>query len=94
MAQFCTDTHKDLDNHIFIYYLYCELFSNKFDLFVMLIFEFQILLLYSWYVKITKADVETLLLKKKDSAQYVQPDGAFLVRPSESTPGDFTLSVK
>jgi len=49
---------------------------------------------HPWYVKTTRADAETLLLEKNESTQYVQGDGAFLVRPSESSPGDFSLSVK
>ena len=45
-------------------------------------------LLFSWYHgRITRNKAEELLLK--------QPiDGAFLIRESESTPGDFSLSVK
>lgn len=44
--------------------------------------------LSSWYHgRITRNKAEELLLK--------QPiDGAFLIRESESTPGDFSLSVK
>lgn len=41
----------------------------------------------SWYYgKITRADAEKLLDQ--------QPEGCFLVRISESSPGDFSLSVK
>jgi len=35
-----------------------------------------------------------LLEKNTQSTGYMQRDGAFLVRPSESTPGEFSLSVK
>ena len=42
---------------------------------------------YSWYYgRITRADAEKLLLNKHE--------GAFLIRVSESSPGDFSLSVK
>lgn len=41
----------------------------------------------SWYYgRITRADAERLLLNKHE--------GAFLIRISESSPGDFSLSVK
>lgn len=41
----------------------------------------------SWYYgRITRADAEKLLCNKHD--------GAFLIRISESSPGDFSLSVK
>lgn len=42
---------------------------------------------YSWYYgRITRADAERLLMNKHE--------GAFLIRISESSPGDFSLSVK
>jgi growth factor receptor-binding protein 2 len=42
---------------------------------------------HSWYYgRITRADAEKLLLNKHE--------GAFLIRISESSPGDFSLSVK
>jgi len=45
------------------------------------------LIVCSWYYgKITRADAEKLLDQ--------QPEGCFLVRISESSPGDFSLSVK
>lgn len=41
----------------------------------------------SWYYgRITRADAEKLLSNKHE--------GAFLIRISESSPGDFSLSVK
>ena len=47
-----------------------------------------------WYQgKIKRANCELVLLKKA-GGNYIQPDGAFIVRLSESTPGDFSLSVK
>lgn len=39
-----------------------------------------------YYGRITRADAEKLLLNKHE--------GAFLIRISESSPGDFSLSVK
>ena len=43
----------------------------------------------------SRADAEGMLLEKDArSNQFTQKDGAFLVRPSESSPGDFSLSVK
>lgn len=39
-----------------------------------------------YYGRITRADAEKLLDQ--------QPEGCFLVRISESSPGDFSLSVK
>jgi len=48
----------------------------------------------AWYHgKIKRANCELVLLKKAGGS-YIQPDGAFIVRLSESTPGDFSLSVK
>lgn len=45
------------------------------------------LLYFSWYYgRITRADAEKLLSNKHE--------GAFLIRISESSPGDFSLSVK
>ncbi|CAG0899676.1 unnamed protein product [Cyprideis torosa] len=42
---------------------------------------------HDWYYgRITRADAERLLEKK--------PEGSFLIRISESSPGDFSLSVK
>ncbi|KAF6036275.1 drk [Bugula neritina] len=49
----------------------------------------------AWYHgKIKRANCELLLLKKYPNGSCIQPDGAFVVRLSESTPGDFSLSVK
>jgi len=39
-------------------------------------------------------EAEELLLQKNASGQFIHPDGAFLVRNSESAPGDFSMSVK
>ena len=52
------------------------------------LWNFNVCLYCSWYHgRITRNKAEELLLK--------QPiDGAFLIRESESTPGDFSLSVK
>jgi len=45
--------------------------------------------------RISRQDAEALLLEKDDgSSDFIQKDGAFLVRPSESSPGEFSLSVK
>ncbi|CAH1794711.1 unnamed protein product [Owenia fusiformis] len=50
---------------------------------------------HPWYLgKISRNEAERLLLEHNASQALTQPDGAFLVRPSESTPGDFSLSVK
>jgi hypothetical protein len=51
---------------------------------------------FSWfYGTITRADAEQILLKKDGNSQrFSHPDGAFLVRMCESSPGDFSLSVK
>lgn len=44
-------------------------------------------IIFSWYYgRITRADAEKLLSNKHE--------GAFLIRISESSPGDFSLSVK
>ncbi len=43
----------------------------------------------------TRAEAEKILLQKDSNNQrYQQIDGAFLVRMCESSPGDFSLSVK
>lgn len=52
-------------------------------------------MLFRWYVpKISRQEAEAMLLEKTERGDYLQQDGAFLVRPSESSPGDFSLSVK
>ncbi|XP_005092858.1 growth factor receptor-bound protein 2 [Aplysia californica] len=44
---------------------------------------------HSWYVgKVSRSKAEEMLL------QTEQPDGAFLVRNSESAPGEFSITVK
>ncbi|CAF4155515.1 unnamed protein product [Rotaria magnacalcarata] len=51
---------------------------------------------FSWFHgTITRAEAEKILLQKDTNTQrYQQPDGAFLLRMCESSPGDFSLSVK
>ena len=50
---------------------------------------------FSWYISgITRGEGEELLLQRDSNGKYKQKDGSFLVRPSESAPGDFSLSVK
>lgn len=39
-------------------------------------------------------EAEDMLLQKNASGQFIHSDGAFLVRHSESAPGDFSMSVK
>ena len=52
-------------------------------------------LCFSWYISgITRGEGEELLLQRDSNGKYKQKDGSFLVRPSESAPGDFSLSVK
>lgn len=47
-----------------------------------------------WFVgKVTRCQAEERLLKRT-GAGLSQPDGAFLVRMSESAPGEFSISVK
>jgi len=48
-----------------------------------------------FYGNLARVDAEQILLKKDANSQrFNQPDGAFLVRMCESSPGDFSLSVK
>jgi len=48
-----------------------------------------------FYGSMTRVEAEKILLQKDPNTQrYQQPDGAFLVRMCESSPGDFSLSVK
>ena len=48
-----------------------------------------------WYTgKMKRQEAEAHLLEKNDNGTYINDDGAFLVRSSVSTPGDFVLSVK
>ena len=42
----------------------------------------------------TREEAEEMLLKKNGRNEFIQVDGAHMVRPSGSSPGDFTLSVK
>jgi len=48
-----------------------------------------------FYGSMTRVEAEKILLQKDPNTQrYQQADGAFLVRMCESSPGDFSLSVK
>ena len=50
---------------------------------------------FSWYHgSISRIEAQDRLLQVNSSGQYLQTDGAFLVRASETSPGDFSLSVK
>ncbi|PAA63798.1 hypothetical protein BOX15_Mlig027565g1, partial [Macrostomum lignano] len=50
---------------------------------------------HSWYVpNCTRSHAEELLLKRDARGTLIQPDGAFLVRTSETTAPDFSISVK
>lgn len=53
---------------------------------------------HPWFMQHAKrATAEEMLLKKSKEGpegEYIHEDGAFLVRPSESSPPDFSLSVK
>ena len=56
---------------------------------MLLLFDFR------WFVgRISRQQAEDLLLEKNDSNQFMQRDGAFLVRNSENFPGEFSISVK
>lgn len=60
---------------------------NPFKIKLLIIYIDNIFLIFSWYYgRITRADAEKLLLNKHE--------GGFLIRISESSPGDFSLSVK
>lgn len=69
---------------------YCIYHYCFFGLYITLLYTKKcivIVISYSWYYgKITRAEAEKLLDQ--------QPEGCFLVRISESSPGDFSLSVK
>ncbi|XP_052760233.1 growth factor receptor-bound protein 2-like isoform X4 [Mya arenaria] len=50
---------------------------------------------HDWfYGRMKRNEAEELLLQKNHNGQFIHPDGAFLVRNSESAPGDFSMSVK
>lgn len=51
---------------------------------------------HPWYmVGISRQEAEEMLLEKSEGTEICQQkDGAFIVRPSESAPGNFSLSVK
>lgn len=51
---------------------------------------------HQWYVgRCSRVEAEQWLLERDEVTNgFIQPDGAFLVRPSEACPGDFSLSVK
>lgn len=53
-------------------------------------------LIFSWfYGSISRVEAERILLQKDASGQQSKHvDGAFLLRMCESSPGDFSLSVK
>jgi len=49
---------------------------------------------FRWFCgSISRVEAEKILLER-DAPRIQQPDGAFLVRMCESSPGDFSLSVK
>jgi len=67
--------------------IFIEMYSINRVFIVLYINYFLCLVHYSWYYgRITRADAERLLMNKHE--------GAFLIRISESSPGDFSLSVK
>lgn len=51
---------------------------------------------HSWYVPYcSRIEAENRLLERDESSnQYIQSDGAFLIRQSVNTKGLFSLSVK
>ena len=52
--------------------------------------------LHRWFINgVTRQDAEEMLLERNPSSgSFTQKDGAFLVRPSETSKGDFSISVK
>ncbi|OAF65852.1 GRB2-related adapter protein [Intoshia linei] len=51
---------------------------------------------YSWYIsRITRSESEKILMDRDTKTnELIQPDGSFIVRSSESSPGGFSMSVK
>ncbi|XP_048758281.1 growth factor receptor-bound protein 2-like isoform X2 [Ostrea edulis] len=50
---------------------------------------------HPWFAgKIPRLEAERRLLEKEARGNFVHPDGAFLLRNSESAPGEFSISVK
>ncbi|XP_011429050.1 growth factor receptor-bound protein 2-like isoform X1 [Crassostrea angulata] len=50
---------------------------------------------HPWFAgKIPRLEAERRLLEKDARGNYIHPDGAFLLRNSESAPGEFSISVK
>ena len=48
-----------------------------------------------WFISgVTRADAEIILTQKALDGHYIHRDGAFLVRQSETSPGEFSLSVR
>ncbi|XP_069123482.1 growth factor receptor-bound protein 2-like [Argopecten irradians] len=48
-----------------------------------------------WYLgDVKRLQAEKMLIQKDGTGAYIHPDGAFLVRNSESQQGEFSLSVK
>ena len=63
---------------------HCDLWAKL----EIILFIDGVFLLFRWFhARITGHDAEALLLERGS-------DGSFLVRPSQSNPGDFTLSVR
>ncbi len=44
--------------------------------------------------RISRGEAESMLMEKGTTGATLHKDGAFLIRPSESNPGEFSLSVK
>lgn len=60
---------------------------SEHNTYIYVLFIYIMTIIFSWYYgRITRADAEKLLSNKHE--------GAFLIRISESSPGDFSLSVK
>ncbi|XP_061191868.1 growth factor receptor-bound protein 2-like isoform X3 [Saccostrea echinata] len=50
---------------------------------------------HPWFAgKIPRLEAERRLLEKDGRGNFIHPDGAFLLRNSESAPGEFSISVK
>ncbi|KAJ8319481.1 hypothetical protein KUTeg_004572 [Tegillarca granosa] len=50
---------------------------------------------HPWFVgKMRREDAVKKLLAKRPDDSHIHPDGTFLVRNSESSPGEFSISVK
>lgn len=73
--------------------LITRVFKLHFSAAIIYIYIFYYSVWFSWYMKISKEEAVKILVAKQ-GAREQHRNGAFIVRPSETNPGEISLSVK